>query len=70
MLQHAVLWNYASVWKPGLQAADAAHGWRSAVTVDDDPAQPERIAFASLMRKVHAGAAPAWWAMADRAGHG
>ena len=60
MLQHAALWNYASVWKPVAQAV--GHGARSAATLDQDPAQPERIAFASLMRKLHSGAAPDWWA--------
>ena len=70
MLQHAVLWNYASVWRPVAQAVGDGQGARSAPTVDQDPAQPERIAFASLMRKVHSGAAPAWWSVADRAGHG
>lgn len=70
MVQHVVLWSYASVWKPAAEAFEGGTTDRSRIMVDPDPALPERIAFASLMRRVRSGAAPAWWATTDRLGHG
>lgn len=70
MLQHVVLWNYASVWKPVAQAVWEDEGEQSRRVVEPDAAFFERLAFASLMRKARAGAAPAWWAITDCSGHG
>lgn len=69
MLQHVVLWSYASVWKP---LAEAGRNGRTAerdAALDADDC-PEAEAFATLMRKVHCGAAPQWWTMSERIGHG
>lgn len=70
MVQHVVLWNYASVWKPFAQASGDGQAGNDRLLAGPDPDVPEGIAFASLMRKVRAGAAPAWWAVTDRVGHG
>lgn len=70
MMQHVVLWNYASVWKPLAHAEDQGRQGNGCAGPDLDPDLPEQVAFASLMRKLRAGAAPAWWAVADRVGHG
>lgn len=69
MMQHIVLWSYASVWKPRAEAGrdDAALGGPRPV---DPDTSPEAAAFVSLMRKVQCGAAPGWWAMTEGIGHG
>lgn len=70
MVQHVVLWNYASVWKPIAEAAGEAGSAARPPLLDPDPAMPEIVAYASLMRKVRSGAAPGWWATTGRIGHG
>lgn len=69
MLQHVVLWNYASVWKPLAEAGRDEWMAQRDLVLDAD-ACPEADAYASLMRKVRCGAAPGWWAMTQRIGHG
>jgi len=69
MMQHIVLWSYASVWKPRAEAGRDEAALAVLRPVDPDTS-PEAAAFGSLMRKVQCGAAPGWWAMTEGIGHG
>lgn len=70
MLNDALMWNYWSVWKPAVRIVWDSDAEDDVVLVEPEDAISERGAFATVLRKARAGAAPGWWTITDRAGHG
>jgi hypothetical protein len=69
MLNHLVMWNYWSVWKPPVRVV-----WEPKLDdvmplVEPEDVISEQEAYGRVMSKVRAGAAPTWWAETQGLGY-